>query len=206
MKLYVNPLSPNARKVIAVANHVKLDIDIEPVDLAKGQHKSPEYLALNPNGKVPTLVDGELKLWESNAIMQYMAGKAKSDLWPADDAKRADISRWQCWQLAHFGPPCAEITYERVVKPMLQQQPGDEDKVKAAEERFHQFAAVLNGALEGKKFLVGDAVTIADFTVASTLTYAAPARIPLDSYTHIKAWLARLDEVPAWKASAPKMG
>lgn len=203
MKLYINPLSPNARKVLAVVKHTNSNVEIQNVDLQGGEHKAPEYLALNPNGKVPTLVDGELKLWESNAIMQYLAGKANSDLWPNDPAKRADITRWQCWQLAHFGPPCGTLTYERVVKGMRGGSP-DEDVIKGALEEYHRFAAVLNGSLEGKQYICGDKLTIADFSLAAGFTYAQPAQIPVDEYTHIKAWLARLDGLDAWKSTFPQ--
>ena len=73
MKLYTNPLSPNGRKVTTVVHHLQLQLDVEVVDLSKGAQRTPEYLAINPNGAIPALVDGDLKLWESNAIAAYLA-------------------------------------------------------------------------------------------------------------------------------------
>ena len=93
MKLYTNLFSPNARKVHAVAHALGIDLETHTVDLRAGEQRTPEYLALNPNGKVPTLVDGDTVLWESNAIMCYLAGKGDTDLWPKS-AKRYDILRW----------------------------------------------------------------------------------------------------------------
>src|ERR1700726_5280546 len=98
MKLYGFPLSSNTWKVRALAAYLKTPLEFEFVDLTKGASHTPAYLAINPTGRTPTLVDGDFKLWESNAIMQYIAGKSANALWPTDDAKkRADIARWQFW-------------------------------------------------------------------------------------------------------------
>lgn len=205
MKLYYNPLSPNARKVLVTAKLAGVELEHNVLDFRKGEHKAPEFLAINPNGKVPALVDGELKLWESNAIMQYLADKGGSDLWPSDAAGRADVSRWQCWQLAHWGQCCGELVYERVLKQMRGQQ-ADEAKVADALERFNQYAPILNAALEGRNWLVGDKLSLADIACAAPLTYAGPAQLPVDGHTHITAWLGRLDKNEAWTSTAPKLG
>src|SRR4051812_8751518 len=100
MKLYTFPIAPNARKVHAVIEHLGLkDIEIHLVDLTKGGQQSPEYLALNPMGRVPTLVDGDLVLWESNAVCEYLCDlQGDTSLFPRDARVRADISRWLYWQ------------------------------------------------------------------------------------------------------------
>ena len=103
MKLYGFPPSPNTWKVRAVAAHLRVPLDFEFVDLTKGGSHTPDYLALNPTGRAPTLVDGDFKLWESTAIMQYVASKSPNTLWPNDARTRADIMRWQSWDLAHWG-------------------------------------------------------------------------------------------------------
>src|SRR5215468_10093786 len=100
MKLYGFPLSPNTWKARAVAAHLGLPLELEIVDLTKP--RTPDYLAINPTGRTPTLVDGDFKLWESNAIMQYVASRSANALWPDNARTRADIARWQFWQLGHF--------------------------------------------------------------------------------------------------------
>ena len=101
MKLYTNLFSPNARKVHAVAKELGLELETRTVDLRAGEQRTPEYLALNPNGKVPTLVDGDTVLWESNAILCYLAGKGDTELWPKS-SKRYDILRWMFWESNHL--------------------------------------------------------------------------------------------------------
>jgi glutathione S-transferase len=104
MKLYGFPPSPNSWQVRALAAHLGVPLEFEFVDITKGESHTPAYLALNPTGRTPTLVDGDFKLWESHAIMQYIASKTASSLWPDDVRARADITRWQSWTLAHWDP------------------------------------------------------------------------------------------------------
>ena len=103
--LYTTPLSANGRKVMAASHHLKLQPEVKLINVYKGEGRTPEYLAVNPWGKIPTLVDGELTLWESNAILQYLS-EAYGDykLWSQDPKRRADISRWLFWESAHWQP------------------------------------------------------------------------------------------------------
>ncbi|NEQ54414.1 MAG: glutathione S-transferase family protein [Leptolyngbya sp. SIO3F4] len=115
MKLYYFPPSPNSRKVQAVAIHLGLSVELELVDLQQGQQRTDEFLALNPTGRIPVLQDGDLVLWESTAIMQYLASQVPTPLWPDDAQQRADIMRWQSWQLSHWSRGCQPIQFERFV-------------------------------------------------------------------------------------------
>jgi glutathione S-transferase len=92
MRLYYFE-TPNARKPCAVAKYLGSPVEFVRVDLARSEHKQPAFLAINPNGRVPALEDGSLKLWESHAIMCYLARKADSDLWPTDEVEQIDILR-----------------------------------------------------------------------------------------------------------------
>ncbi len=101
MKLYAIAGSPNSRKVLAVAHHTGIEVDVEYLDLFEGDTSKPAYQALNPNAMAPTLVDGDFKLWGSNAINQYLAEKSTDEtLFPREISQRADIVRWQSWELA----------------------------------------------------------------------------------------------------------
>lgn len=202
MKLYYHPASPNCRKAMAVINHLNLDVELEVVDIMKGVQREPEFLAKNPNGKVPLLQDGEFNLWESNAIISYLAGTAEANtLWPADK-RRYDIMRWMFWEKAHWGQPAGTLIGEQIFKPMRGGEP-DATVIEQAEKDFHKNAEVLNTSLEGRDYLVGDSWTLADFAVAAILTYAGPAKFPLDSYPHINAWWERFNQLDSWKKTAP---
>src|ERR1700757_4819182 len=120
MKLYHHPLSPNARRVLLTAAHLGIGLDEQGVDVTRGEHKSPDYLALNPNGMVPTLVDGSLTLWESRAIIQYLAAKKPArGLLGKGEAERADITRRAPWDAAHLSPAVGTLIFETLFKPML---------------------------------------------------------------------------------------
>lgn len=204
MKLYGFPLSPNTRKVLATATALGIRLDFVKVDLAAGDQHKPEYLALNPCGRTPTLVDGDFVLWESNAIMQYLGGTKPGSLWPNDPKARAEIARWQCWQLAHWDEGTSKLIFERVIKKFMGLGDPDPAGIELGEKAFHRDAGLLEGWLAKRRFLAGDAPTLADFAVAGPLELTAMAGLPLDGYANVKAWYARVDALPAWHESRPK--
>ena len=201
IELYVFPPSPRAFKVMAVANHLGLETSLRLVDLVKGEHKAPEYAALNPNMRMPTLRDGDYVLWESNAIGQYLAGrKPESGLLPSDERARLDVIRWQFWDLAHWDPACAVFIFEHVVKPIVSNGSGpDPAAIAQGTEAFHRVARVLDRQLAGGQFVVGDALTLADFSLGATMNLADAACFPLAPYGEIKRWYAILRALPAWE-------
>jgi len=201
MKLYNSNLSPNALRVRAVAKELDLPVEIIDVDLRKGENKAPEFLKINPNGKVPVLVDGDFVLWESRAINAYLAAKKpERDLYPADPKKRAIVDQWSYWQAIHFGPAMQRIVFERLIKPRFGMGEADEKAVESGMKELAQWLPVLDADLAGKEWVTG-ALSLADFAVASTLVYAKPAGIPLDDTPNIPAWIARMEARPSWQAA-----
>jgi glutathione S-transferase len=204
MKLYHNPLSPNVRRARLTAAYLGLDVEEVVLDFRKGEHKQPDYLKLNPNGAVPTLVDGDFVLTESRAIMQYLASrKPEVGLLPKDERGRADVTRWQFWDSSHFSPAVGTLLFEKMLKGMYGM--GDADPAKVAEGlgNFRKYAGVLNGHLEGKQYIVGQGVTLADLNLASTLMYAQALELPLAEFPNVKAWFERITALPAWKKTDP---
>ena len=127
MKLYAYPPSPRAFKVLALANYLDLDYEFKLVDLTKGEHLRPEFAALNPKARMPVLEDDGFVLWESNAILQYLAAlKPDSGLLPDDLRPRADVTRWQFWESANWDPACSTIGFERRFNQALQIDDEDE--------------------------------------------------------------------------------
>lgn len=205
MKLYSMHNSNNCRRVNATIQHLGLDVAV--IEQGMGDLKKPELLAINPNGKVPVLVDGDLSLWESRSIMQYLAAKKPDNtLWPNDTKRRADIARWQFWEAVHLSRGTAPYAFENLFKKIFMKQGPDHAALAAGEKEWHTFAPVLNAQLESRKWILGDDLTLADFSVGGCFSYADASGLPWNDYAHIKAWWARLNEVPAWKSTAPKMG
>jgi glutathione S-transferase len=206
MKLYGFPASPNTWKVRALAAHLKLPLELELVDLGKGAQRAPSYLAINPTGRTPTLIDGDFTLWESNAILQYLAGKAGPSLYPNDARIRADISRWQFWQIAHWsGEVFAPLLFQRLVKKFLNLGAPDEAVVNKALEALDKEAGVLDAHLAGSKYVVGEQLTVADFAVSAPMFYAEQAGIPLAPYANVRAWFGRVAALPCWRDTAPQL-
>jgi glutathione S-transferase len=204
MKLYYNPMSPNVRRVRLTAAVLGIDLEEKKLDFAKGEHKNPEYLALNPNGAVPTLVDGDFVLTESRAIMQYLASKKpEAGLLPRDEAARADVTRWQFWDASHFSPQLATLAFERLLKGMMGLGDPDTRKIEEALGNFRRFGAVLNKRLDGKQYVVGSALTVADLTLGSSLMYAKQAEVPVGEFPNVQSWFARISEMDAWKRTSP---
>lgn len=206
MKLYALPPSSNTFKVVALAHHLGLPLEVVNMDLTTGMHKNPEYLAKNPNALMPTLEDGDFHLWESNAIMMYLAQKKpESGMWPADAQGQAKVQQWLNWATCHWGPAMRPFVYERIVKARFGMGPADEAELAKAAEPFAKAAEVLEGQLKDHQFLVGDQLTIADFAVAAPLVYAEMAQVPLDKFPHIQAFGARITGSPHFASAIGPM-
>ena len=202
MKLYYSDvLAP--RKTCALIKYLKLPVEFAYLRLDKGEHKKPDYLAFNPNGKVPTLVDGDKVLWEADAILCYLAKHAGSDLWPDDD-RQADIVSWFSWNSQHFIQSGGALYFEFVIKARFKIGAPDAAAVDKATKSFRSQAKVLNNHLKDRKWLVGEQLSVADFSVAVTLPYAAKAEMPLDEFPEVRRWHDRLSALDGWLDPFPQ--
>src|SRR5215470_847026 len=167
MKLYIFPPSSRALGIVALKNYLALDCEVQPIDLGRGDQLTPQYLALNPNKKMPTLEDEGFVLWESNAILFYMAAKCpESGLWPSDLRGQADVLRWLAWESAHWdAESCGMVAFERASKAVLGLGAPDPAFIARGEQNFARFAAVLDDQLKGLAWLIGEQLTIADFSI-----------------------------------------
>ena len=139
--------------------------------------------------------------------MQYSPSKKPNAAWPNDARTRADITRWQCWSLAHWGAkPAQPLLFERLVKKFINLGPPDQAAVAKGVAAFKKEAKMLDAHLAKQKYLVGDALTIADFAVAAPLFYAKEAELPLAPYSHVRGWFERVSALPCWRETAPQFG
>jgi glutathione S-transferase len=192
--------SPNAFKVRAVTNHLGLDYEVRQLDPTEGEHLSAAYAAVNPNKRIPTMEDDGFILWESNAITQYLASKKpEAQLPPPDGRARAQVNQWQFWHPSSWGPACGILVFERLVKKMAGMGQADAAKVQEGEQNFHRYAQIDDDNLKGRKFVTGNTLTLADFSLGAWLNMAQPAQFPLGPFEEIKRWHASLMELPAWR-------
>ena len=201
MKLYLFSLSGRVVGIVALKHHLALDCEVVPIDLGRGDQLTPEYLALNPNKKMPTLEDNGFVLWESNAILFYMAAKHPAKgLWPTDVAAQADVLRWLAWESAHWdAESIGMVIFEKNSKGVLGLGAPDPAFIARGEQNFSRFAAVLDEALKGRTWLVGGRLTIADFSVGGLVPSAERAGLPVGRFPEVARWYRGLTALPAWR-------
>ena len=160
---------------------------------------------MNPNAKVPVLVDDDFVLWESRAINSYLSSmKPERGLYPADPRKRAVVDEWSYWQAIHLGPAMQRVAFERFVKSKFGMGEPDEKALEVPLKEVAQFLAVLDANLSGNDWVAGE-LSIADFAVASTFVYRKPSNISLETAPHVSAWIDRLEARPSWQAATKPM-
>jgi glutathione S-transferase len=200
MKIFADPITINCRKVIAGLELMGAPYELSHVDYFKGEQKSDAYLALNPNASIPAMVDGDLVLWESNAILQYAADKIGNDaVYPRDPARRADLNRWLFWESANWFPACYTFLVENCVKPLLGGQ-ADEQVLNNNLPQFHKLAGILNQRLSDRDFIMGAQPTIADIALASPMHLHGWQQLPLSAHPHLKRWITQsMESLPSWQ-------
>ncbi len=203
MKIYYME-TMNPRKVCATAKYLGLPVEYVHLDTVPGGLKSPGYLALNPNGRAPVLIDGDTRLWESAAIMMYLALQAKSELWPVSDpARQVEVARWISWDLCEFAPHAGAYYFENHIKPMFGLGTPDHEALKQHVEPLRQSATLLDQHLAEHRFLTGDALSIADFCVGVLLPQQREIGLSLGDYHHLQRWHDGLMKLEAWRNPWP---
>ena len=202
--LYTTPLSANGRKPLALCQKLGLEPEIRLVNVYQGEGRRPEFLAINPLGKIPALVDGGLTLCESNAILVYISEQhGNFGLWSREPRARAEILRWLFWESSAWQPALSVLLAPCVghrLLPKVVPAPPTAPDWQSAETA--PLLASLDAQLAGRMFLTGPELTIADLAVAGMTTYFRHAEFPSLAHPNLSAWLARIDALEAWKASA----
>jgi glutathione S-transferase len=198
MKIYwIKAQAP--RRVLALVKHLRLNAELIEMNLMGGAMRQPDYVALNPNMKAPTLVDGDLVLWESSAIMTHLCVKAGSDMWPAHNpGEQVEVLRWLSWNDQHWAPTVAPFYFEHIVKPTFGIGKPDGAGLAGKDGDLKRYAKVLDGHLNGRTYVACERLTIADFQLASMATYWRESEMPLDEFPNIVAWIVELTRIPAW--------
>jgi len=204
MKLYVSPISSNARRARMAAIALGLEPELIVVDVMTGEQKTADYLALNPNGKVPTLVDGDVVLWESLAIMTYLADQTPGQqLYPTGPAARAQVNKWLFWAACHWGQAVGVLIFERVMKRRFGQGEPDAYTVKRFGGLLDDHAKVLDTRLASSRYVAADHLTLADLAIAAPLMWEQPAALPVRERANLARWLSEIQALEAWRATEP---
>ena len=191
-------------RVLALAKHLGIQAELIEVDMMAGQLRTPEYIAMNPNMKAPTLVDGDMVLWESSAIMAYLCIKTGSNMWPAHNpAEQVEVLRWLSWNDSHWGPAVSAFYFEHIVKKTFGFGQVDPGPIKENTPDFLRYAKVLNEHLSKSTYVACDRLTIADFQLASMARFWKTSEMPMIEFTHIVRWLNDLNKIPAWAEPWP---
>ncbi|MFL5266629.1 MAG: glutathione S-transferase family protein [Stellaceae bacterium] len=197
LKIWGRTTSSNVQKVLWCCG--ELGLEYERVDLGGpfGGNQDSEYLAMNPNGLVPTIKDGDLVMWESNTICRYLCSTYDGGhLYPTAPVARTHVERWMDWQLSSIGPPMGALLFGLIrTKP----EQRDHAVIEAARRKALAAWMIVEDALEDRPFLAGPEMTLAEITLG-TLVYRWHAfSIERPLLKNLKAWYERMRERPPFK-------
>jgi glutathione S-transferase len=201
MKLYHFP-SPNPQKVTFALHELGLECELVPVDLTKGEQRKPEFLVLNPFGRVPVLVDGDLTVWESHAILAYL-GEKTGRLWPTTVAGRAVALQWLFFLSQHISPPATDLAFNRIAARLLGRS-GDEAAIARGENALPGVLAILEGQLTKGKWMLGNEFSLVDCDYTPVLNVIDKAGFSFRDFPKVQAYLDACRSRPAW-GKTPKL-
>ncbi|TFL02157.1 glutathione S-transferase [Pterulicium gracile] len=205
--LVASPISTCSKRVAIVLHEKKVPFQFKPIDLSKGEHKTPEFLAKQPFGQVPYLEDDDFTLTESRAISRYIATKHADQgtpLIPGTDAKSlARLDEAISYEANNFDTFAARAIYEGVFKKMMTGAEGDKDIVKGLINQLSAKLAVYETILSKQKYLAGDSITLADLyhlPYGSLLPYLGLDTLDNESRPNVARWWKELQARPSWQA------
>ena len=191
IKLYNFPRSGHAHRVELMLSLLQLPTELIFVDLAKGAHKQPDYLAINPMGQVPAIDDQGVVLADSNAILVYLAQKYGNGRWlPTDPVGAAKVQRWLS---IAAGPIAFGVARARLITVF-----GASYNAEEVIANSHALLKIIDQELSATPYLTGSEPTIADVSAYSYIAHAPEGNVSLDDYPHIRAWLARIEALPGF--------
>lgn len=187
LTIYGNLVSTPSNKVRFVANALGLPYEYKELNLMAGDNKTPAYLAFHPAGKVPSIDDDGFVLFESNAIIRYLAAKADSPLYPKDLKRRAIVDQWIDFSTQHIGLAMGKVFVNTAAYKILKLEI-DERSLKDGLSFLERFLPVLETQLEKNRYLAGSELSLADFALLAHLDQAEVATVVLSEYPQLKKW------------------
>jgi glutathione S-transferase len=198
MKLYHFP-SPNPQKVHLAILELGLECELVPIDLTKGEQRKPEFLALNPCGRVPVLTDGDVTVSDSHAILAYLGDKT-GKLWPGSAAGRASALQWLFFLSAHVSPPVTDLAFNRIAAKLLGLTP-DEGAIARGEQAMPAVIGILEGHLAKGKWMLSDEFSLVDCAFGPVLNALEKARFSFADFPKVRTYLEGFRSRPSWQAT-----
>jgi len=198
IKIYGDSGSGSLRRVTSAAAIMGIAIERVNIDLFKGESHTRDFLALNPHGLTPAMVDGDFVLYESSAINLYLAEKAGGELLGATTRERYEVLQWMFWSGEQWRV-FSTLTFDERIGKRFMGQPEDESIVQLAFAKIRAAAAVLDAHLADRRFIVGDRLTLADIDIAAPFSQSERTKVPFGEFPNLVAWQQRLlKTVPSW--------
>jgi glutathione S-transferase len=197
--LYHFPPSQHCRRIVSLLEEAGLPYEVRLVDMMRGEHLSPAYLAINPNHQVPTFADGDVRIHESNAVLRYLCTKHKLEHWyPSSLAERARVEQWLDWGQCRMSPAVIGI----VLNTVFLAPRGDQEAIKRGKAVLPELLAILEAGLQQSEYLAGSQPTIADLAIASNVFQLTMAGIRLELPRSVD-WYRRVDTLAGYRKSLP---
>lgn len=189
MKLYDFPLSGNCHKVRLMLSLLQLDYDLIPVNLKEGEHKSAEFLQLNPLGQVPVLIDDDVVIWDSQAILVYLARRYGKEQWlPTDADSMSKVMQWLSTAANEIQNTFASARRHYLFNTQID--------INSAQQKAYQLLRIFNEHLSQHHWLECNQPTIADIACFPYIALAPQGKISLDAYPHVTTWINRIKDLP----------
>jgi glutathione S-transferase len=193
--LYGSPKS-SAGRCYWTLEEAGVPYELKEVDMKNKEHKSPEFLKINPMGKIPALVDGDVTLFESMAINFYIADTYKKELLGSTNGERGLVHQWSFWATSELQGPIIDIFIQKVFVP---EDKRDNNIIENSLKKLPNLLTVLDSALSGKKYLVGEQFTVADINTASVVSICPMIGVDLSPYSNLTEWLGAISDRPAYQ-------
>lgn len=195
IKIYGSPKSSSGR-VFWLLEELGLKYDAVKINMREKEHKGSAFLKLNPNGKIPCLVDGDFVIWESLAINHYLADKYSPELLGKTPEIRGLVQQWSLWSILELQKPLIDIFIQKVFVP---DDKRDHGLIEKSQKASLPLLAILDAALASKKYITGETFTVADLNLASVVALTSAIQMDISSFKSVEAWMGRLMERPAFQ-------
>lgn len=204
IKIYGNPLSVFVMKTILIANYLKLDYEFIELDPRKGELKTPEYLSMNPVGKMPVMQDEDFNLFESLAIMRYLSDKHGSALYPIALKNRAIVDQWLDFSTVHFGSAALKAAFNKELYKIFGTQP-DSKALEIAEAEMERYLPIIENQLAKTKYLGLDEISLADINLLAYCGFFTLLKYDLAAYPNLRAWMEDLRKTDFYTKAMAKI-